>query len=151
MYRIETSEAKETIVERTLEFLTEAHRFIGARENSSVCMLYSAMTHHLGWDTMNAAVRLGILRRNGRTWHWMIASRPNLALAEQVVKERRRLAQGGGLLSPNAASRILNKAVTTKGRPMKVVHSGHRRGRVGPYGRSVAIRAAGVKRAAARA
>ncbi len=143
MYRIDTSEAKDTIVERTLEFLTEAHRFIGARENSSVCMLYSAMTHHLGWDTMNAAVRLGILRREGRLWHWMIASRPTMALAEQVYKEKKRLAQGGGLLSPGRASRILNEAITSAKRPMKVVHRGKRR--------ALAIRGSGTKRAVARA
>lgn len=111
MNRLPTSEARATVVSRTLDFLREAHRMIAGKENATPCMLYSAMTHHLGWDTMNAAVRLGIIRREGWRWHWMLDGRPNKKLAQAVYEERRRLAVEGGLLSPNAAARIRNKVL----------------------------------------
>lgn len=112
MNRLPIAEAKETVVSRTLDFLTEAHRMLArAKEGGTTCMLYSAMTHHLGWDTMNAAVRLRIIRREGIRWYWMLNGRPNKELAKAVYDERRRQAVENALLSPNRASRIVKRAL----------------------------------------
>ena len=79
-----------TIVDRTLKFLKDIHHQL--KRDPQPRALYTAMTYHLSPTTLIAAKRMGILRRAGWNWYWMVG-RPDKEMATQLHEEQVKLSR----------------------------------------------------------
>lgn len=71
----------DTIHERTLAFLRDAHRAIQTDANAP--LTYLALHHRLSSNIVQAIQVAGLVKRGGWSWYW-IAAQPNKAMAKAI-------------------------------------------------------------------